>query len=189
MLPESKRRTEDNILIIQTLFQKYVKKGKGKLYTAFVDFSKYFDSINRPSLFYKLINAGITGNLYRVIKSAYDKNRYSVKCSQGISDSFTSTTGVKQGCNLSPTLSNLFQNDLHTIFDKECSPVQLGEAELNSLSWADDLVIVSRSEAGLQNCLNKLSEYCCKWDLHVNTGKTKVMVMSAGRASQSTVKF
>ena len=109
-----------------------------------------------------------------------------MKCSQRISDSFTSNTGVKQGCNLSP--SNLFQNDLHAIFDEECDPVQLGESELNSLSWEDDF-IVSRSAAGLQNCLNKLSDYCCKWDLHVNTGKTKVMIMSTGRASQITIKF
>ena len=175
---KEKRRTEDNIMILQTLFHKYVKNLKGKLYIAFVDFSKYFDSIDRPSLFYKLLKAGVTGKTYRVIKSAYDRNRYAIKSEHGITESFVSTTGVKQGCNLSPTLSNLFQNDLHEIFDDKCDPVDLGDITMNSLSWADDLVLVSRSETGLQESLNRLDKYCQMWKLRVNTKKTKVMVMT-----------
>ncbi len=31
-----------------------------------------------------------------------------------------------------------------------------------------------------QNCLNKLQEYCDKWQLEINVSKTKVMVLSIG---------
>ena len=44
--------------------------------------------------------------------------------------------------------------------------------------YADDLVLMSLSEVGLQSKLNKLDEYCRKWGLEVNTKKTKVMAMS-----------
>jgi hypothetical protein len=45
-----------------------------------------------------------------------------------------------------------------------------------SLSFADDLVILSNTSEGLQNSLNKLEKYCYDWQLTVNTKKTKVMI-------------
>ena len=44
--------------------------------------------------------------------------------------------------------------------------------------YADDLVLMSLSEVGLQNKLNILNVYCKEWDLEVNTRKTQVMAMS-----------
>ena len=89
---------------------------------------------------------------------------------------------MKQGCCLSPTLSNIFQKDLHEIFsDGRCDPVLLGNTHLNSLSWADDLVLMSTSKEGLQNCLDNLQTYCCKWGLEVNGEKTKTMTFSKRR--------
>ena len=66
---------------------------------------------------------------------------------------------------MSPTLANLFQNDLHDIFDISCAPVSMGELCLNStcMSWADDLVLLSTTASGLKNCLNKLRDYCHRW--------------------------
>ena len=174
------RQTTDNVFILHTVFQKFVKMTKQKLYVAFADFKKYFDTINRDMLLYKLIRWGISGNVYFVIKSAYVDSMFSVKTDYGLTEFFKSSIGVKQGCNLSPTLSNIYQNDLHDIFDNTCDPVDLNSHSLNSLSWADDLVLVSKSKEGLQNCLNRLDTYCYKWGLTVNVSKTKYMVMSSG---------
>ena len=52
--------------------------------------------------------------------------------------------------------------------------------KLNSLFYADDLIILSRSKLGLQNCLNKLSSYCNSWMLKINPKKTKIMVFQKG---------
>ena len=159
---------------MQTLFRKYVKKIKSKLYVAFIDFKNFFDSINRKALFYKLLKYGIDGKVYELIKNAYNNCQYKVKTSFGLTEGFSSNAGVKQGCVLSPTLSNLFQNDLHDIFDEQCCPVNLGNILFNSLSFADDLVIISESAEGLQNSLNKLQNYCEKWGLTVNIEKNKM---------------
>ena len=57
---------------------------------------------------------------------------------------------VKQGCSMIPILSNLFQNDIHDIFnDTDCDPVKLYETHFNSISWADDLLLLSCSREGL----------------------------------------
>ncbi len=175
-----KKRCEDNIFIINTMYQKYVKQGRKRLYLAFVDFSKFFDRINREMLRYKLLKYGVTGSFYKVLKSYYEKSLYAIKSNTGISPYFEANNGVKQGCNLSPTLSNIYQNDIHDIFDEDCCPVNLDGVDMNSLSWADDLVLMSTSQKGLQNCLDKLSLYCKKWGLKLNVAKTKFMIMSVG---------
>ena len=50
------------------------------------------------------------------------------------------------------------------------------KSEVASLSFADDLVLLSSTHDGLQNSLNKLEEYCHDWQLTVNIKKTKVMI-------------
>ena len=66
-------------------------------------------------LFYKLQKIGITGKIYHVLKSIYYSDcAYCIKTEKEVTKKFNSVTGVKQGCNLSPCLSNLFQNDLHS---------------------------------------------------------------------------
>ncbi len=175
-----KKRCEDNIFIINTMYQKYVKQGRKRLYLAFIDFSKFFDRINREMLRYKLLKYGVTGNFYRVLKSYYEKSLYAIKSDSGISPYFEANNGVKQGCNLSPTLSNIYQNDIHEIFDEGCDPICLDNVKMNSLSWADDLVLMSTSQKGLQNCLDRLSTYCDKWGMKLNVRKTKFMIMSVG---------
>ena len=53
---------------------------------------------------------------------------------------FESLVGVRQGCNLSPTLFNVFVNDIPSMFDKTCHPVRLGRVDLNCLLYADNLI-------------------------------------------------
>ncbi len=177
-------RTEDNVFVLQSLYNKYVKTKSNKLYVAFIDFSKYFVMINREFLYYKLIKNGITGKIYYIIKSMYNSCFYHVKCDTGITEEILSTSGMKQGCNLSPALSNLYQNDLHDIFDDTCDHVDLEGHKFNSLSWADDLVLISTSEKGLQNCLNRLHDYCFKWAICINPGKSTCMVMTKGKTKK-----
>ncbi len=136
------------------------------MYVAFVDFKQFFDSLNRSALYYKLIMCGITGQVYN-IKSVYTVSSYCMKTQYGITENFLSNIGVKQGCTMNPTLSNLFQNDIHQSFDKLCDPIELNGTKLNSVFWPDELFMLSSSRRGLQCCLEKLKEYCVKWQLNV----------------------
>ena len=181
-------RTEDNLFILKTIHETYCMKNGKKIYVAFVDFSKFFDTINRNFLFYKLLKYGITGNIYKVIKSMYANPQYFVMINGAISPKFSSSNGVKQGCSLSPILSNIFQNDIHDIF-QGCHPVKIGDISINSLSWADDLLLLSSSKEGLQSCLVKLHEYCNKWGLVVNESKTKSMVFSKCKWSPECFEY
>ena len=79
---------------------------------------------------------------------------------------------------MSQLLSNVFINDIPFSFEKILSDpfVLPNGTKLNSLLYADDLVMLSRSKIGLQNCLNTPSFYRSTWMLSINPKKTKVMI-------------
>ena len=134
-------RNEDNLFIINTLYNSYFTMRNKPLHVAFIDFTKCFDTIDRSCLLYKLLKYGITGRAYDIIKSMYGNSGYRIRVDEYLSPRFVRDVAVKQGCCLKPALSNIFQNDMHEIFDStSCDPVKLGNMSFNSLSWADDLV-------------------------------------------------
>ena len=55
--------------------------------------------------------------------------------------------------------------------------------------YADDLVILSRSKTGLQNCLNALSLNCDKWKLKINPKKTKIIISQKRPKKSIDIKF
>ena len=46
---------------------------------------------------------------------------------------------------------------------------------ISVLLYADDIAILSETEAGMQTMLNKLDDWCRKWRITVNETKTKVL--------------
>lgn len=97
------------------------------------------------------------------------------------SEWFETTSGVKQGDNLSPTLFSLFINDLaQEITNLQCG-VKFDDDMLSILLYADDIVLLAKTEHDLQNMLNCLFNWCHKWRLVVNESKSKIMHMRPSR--------
>ncbi len=101
-----------------------------------------------------------------------------IKCENGLTPKFCTKMGTRQGCNLSPTLFNIYVNDLIELLHKTCDLIDLGNVRLNSLMYADDLIVMARSGTGLQKCLNIIHYYCKKWKLDINSNKTKIIVFN-----------
>ena len=158
-------RPSDHVYTFKFIIDKSFR-NKTYLYTCFVDLRKAFDTVWREALFYKLLKSGVHGKLYHILKAMYSEVTYSVKLQSGLTDHFLSNIGVKQGCILSPLLFNLFVNDLPHCFEKDkCAPIAFGDLFVNSLMYADDIVLLSESKEGLQNCLSSLETYCDLWHL------------------------
>ena len=93
---------------------------------------------------------------------------------------------------MSPFLFALYLNDLEQFLtDKNVIGLQCISDEIENeldillklfvLLYADDTVLFSESAEDMQLQLNSFFEYCEAWKLHVNIGKTKVLIFSGGR--------
>ncbi len=166
-------RTTDNILILNEA----IRTTKSPLYIAFIDFKKAFDKLWRHGLLMKLSSLHIGGNFYKVIRDMYSNNTSQIKLGGKLTPSFVCDLGVRQGDSLSPTLFNLFVDDISGLLqNNECDPFNLNGTLISSLFYADDLVILSRSRTGLQRAMNKLTKYCQQWHLEVNAKKSQIMI-------------
>ena len=75
-------------------------KGKG-LYCCFVDFKKAFDTLLRENLWRRMEKLQVPSDYMHAISRIYEKVICRVHMGEKISEFFTSTIGVKQGCPLS----------------------------------------------------------------------------------------
>ena len=168
--------TIDHIFTLRCLIDQ-TKARKKKLYCCFVDFRKAFDTVPREWLFDRLKSLRIPDDMVWAIYALYEQVSGCVRCPGGLSNRFTSTIGVKQGCPLSPTLFGIYIDEITDFIAREGGTgVVLGDTQVRILLYADDIVLLSESEHDLQRHLNALDDFCVQRGLVVNLGKTKVLI-------------
>ena len=114
-----------------------------------------------------------------ILHSMYSQAQSVVCTSRGCTHQIQCDEGVRQGCPLSPTLFALYTNDLMS--ELSGFGMKLVNHNVKGLMYADDVALVAESGADLEVMLDSLSCYCDKWNLSVNTRKSKVVVFSGGR--------
>ena len=160
------------------------------MYCAFVDFKKAFDLVYRDGIWYKLLQSGASSKFANMLKAIYKKVKSCIKVHGNLSRYFESYMGVKQGGPLSPLLFILFINDMETsIYDQSADLVTFDEFKLFLLLFADDTVIFSYTEQGLQVLVRRLENYCKTWGITVNTDKTVLMVFKSGNRPETVDIF
>ena len=125
-----------------------------------IDLEKFFDTVNQD----RLITI-----IRRTIKDGDVVSLISKYLKAGVMDKGVikpTKVGTPQGGNLSPLLSNIMLNEL----DKE-----LTARELNFVRYADDCIILVKSEKAANRVLNSITKFIeKKLGLKVNVEKSKV---------------
>lgn len=171
----SNRSCEDHIFSLSCIIKNRLNNNK-PTFCSFVDLEKAFDWINRDMLLYKLLSNNIDGKMYFALKSLLSNTYACVQLSNTIQTAwFSNDYGVRQGDNISPTMFSLFINDLVSYLKEKCPVLHLGDAALNCLLYADDMVLIAENEQDLQLMLDELYNWCSQWRLKVNETKTKVV--------------
>ena len=55
--------------------------------------------------------------------------------------------------------------------EQSADPIHINDSVMNTMMFADDLLLLPTSASGLQNSINILCEYCAEWKLHINIRK------------------
>ena len=74
--------TVDNAFVLHSVIHRHLNKSK-KVYAAFIDFRKAFDSVKRETLWNVLQKNGINGKMLTMIKSIYNIVLSCVRCPYG----------------------------------------------------------------------------------------------------------
>lgn len=168
--------TADNIYNLASIVHINFQRNR-KTYAFFVDFKAAFDKIPRNLLIFKLHEMGISSKTVTFIENVYRDTKSAVWTGSELSEEFTTVTGVKQGCLLSPLLFTLYLNDLHEFLE---GGIHINNLNVRLLMYADDIVILADDVYVLRRMIKRLEEYCLLWAVEVNLEKSEIMVFRKG---------
>ena len=152
----------------------------------FLDISQAFDSIRHDALLYKIERSNIDGNLACFIKNFISDRSIKVRNLNTLSSEYDTPIGLPQGSVLSPTLFNIFINDL---LMNDNIPT------LDYSKFADDLAVWV-TDYHPEQCLHKaqktleaIENWAKKWSIAFSTTKSKAMFISRKKLLNSDLKL
>ena len=170
-----KHGTEHAAFALKSCVDFFTKRGSD-VFVAFCDFSKAFDKISHHGLFIKLMERNVPLCFLLIVMFWYMNMEYDCKWGNSRSQRFAVLCGTKQGGILSPDFFSLYINDLIKLLRSSKIGCHVLQQFLACLLFADDMSLLSPSRSALQQLLDICSEYCSKFCLNFNIGKTKVVV-------------
>ena len=156
---------------------------RSKLYAAFIDFQKAFDTVNRDKLWEVLVRIGVSTKMIGILKSMYLHVKAIVRQGVEKTQEINCPIGVRQGCLLSPLLFSLLVAEIaYQVAAGGRAGYQMipGAQEIFALLFADDIVLLSLTPIGLQTQINNLKVAAENLGLIVNLNKSKVLVFRKG---------
>ncbi|KAJ4444959.1 hypothetical protein ANN_06758 [Periplaneta americana] len=106
-----RKGTRDAIGLLWTIGEKYLEKNK-EVYVPFVDLAMAFDRVDSNKLMRILKKIGVDWKERRLFSNLYMKQRVKVRIGEEMSKGSEIGRGVRQGFPLSPTLFNIYFEDL-----------------------------------------------------------------------------
>ena len=109
-----------------------------------------------------------------------------VRWGNSLSMTFCCSNGIRQGGQSSPLLYNVYTDDLNHHLQATGVGCYVGGAWVNSLSYADDMVLLALTVTALQTLLEVCRAYVGPHDIVYNTTRTICMLV---RQKQSQGRY
>jgi exonuclease III len=165
------------------------RKAMGKrTYVAFIDFRKAYDTVPIEALLRKLELIGVSGKALQYFRALYESPHIRVKTRYGYSDMVQLSRGLRQGCNASPLLFDIFINDILI----NCSQFGVKVLGLNQrrricgLLFADDVVLMAPTTQTLHQALANIQKWATIFEMSFGVSKCGVMGLGDGAQERIT---
>ena len=142
-----------------------------ELCVCFIDWQKAFDRVNWTKLMRILKKSGIDWRERRLISKLYMEHKVKVRLDRRETRSVQIGRGVRKGCCLSPILFNLYSECLTKEALDGLGDFNTGGQIIQTVKYADDLVLMAKEETVLQGMIDKLFETGRYYGMEMNVEK------------------
>ena len=132
------------------------ESSRKNIYFCSIDYAKAFDCVDHNKLWIILQKMGIPDHLTCLLRNLYEGQEATVRTGHETTDWFQIGKGVRQGCILSPCLSNLYAE--YIMRYEAQAGIKISRRNINNLRYADDTTLMAESEEELKSLLMKVKE-------------------------------
>jgi hypothetical protein len=177
-----------------TLLREHFSSANTRLHAGFIDLRKAFPSVNRQRLLNKLCQLGVSDAFLEVLTRLYSSDSFSILLDgQPSNRSFRVSNGVHEGSPLSPLLFIIFiaglTKHLQARLDGDGAILLADGTRLYCLLYADDVLLVSLTNTGLQKLVEETCRFFHDLGLTVNPNKSDIIIFLRGRTHAPVTSY
>ncbi|KAF0977237.1 hypothetical protein FDP41_003890 [Naegleria fowleri] len=167
------RETTNHCILIQALINKFKKKG---FILTNIDIAAAYDSIELKIIDMALTHCKFPQELKNFIINAYSNHQIQIEWNHTLSEKFTKTRGIPQGCPLAPLIYNcISQMIIDKIIEREKLPITPQDLDIDdiaTLCFADDMSIINSNITLHNKRLKKINRWFKQIFLEINPSKS-----------------
>jgi hypothetical protein len=165
------------------------RRNRQQCCIAWLDLTNAFGSVPHSTIFKSLEWAGLNDEAIQVVSRLYNNNTTIIRSSIGPTPSITINAGVKQGCPLSPIIFNLAIEPILRAVSRPNVGYQLCNQKIDSLAYADDLALIAKTPAELQQLMNITGRIAAWTGLQFNARKCATLHIDGRRKEEIHTSF
>ena len=169
-------RIEDNLFILNYCVEASFKK-KTPLFVASIDYnSKAFDSIKRSRMIEALMMYRVHPLVIEVIANIYQGDSTIINLNNNTSEEIPVTSGIRQSCTGSTVLFKIITYIIIQIMQATSLGFRNEQFYIPMLFFADDGLILSKSEQEMKTMLKEISNVSKACGLDINKNKSAIII-------------
>ena len=159
---KSGAETRDAIFIVRRMLDQCALGRDNPLIFLALDWAKAFDSISVEGLLTALRRFGLSHHIVQMVAEIYRDRKFVVADSGHISQEYAQSSGISQGCPLSPFLFNILMSILiHDAKLKLQADLEVSAFEtlkVHDILYADDTLLIAQSKAVIESYMQCIGE-------------------------------
>ena len=173
------------------LIQHRIEKKDGKVFAVFIDYKKAFDRVWHDGLFSVLQQYGVPRKLINIIRDLCSKTKSCIRVNNDLTDWFERTTGVRQGCLLSPDLFNVFLENILAEAFEDCKKlgINVDGYKLKDLPLPMTSLSLQTLRMIYKPFFERVHDVSKKYGIEISIPKTKAMIFSHEDQLQVNIKL